>query len=86
MYEFTRGTYIHDHDDQYNFDNCACAVEWSTGEAVRPHDIYACYNCPETIWPYCKYRKRAKFMSNLDQWTQCPRICALAHVLVRVFL
>ncbi len=43
----------------------------SGGEAVRPHDIYACYNCPD--WPTCKYRRRAKYMSNLDQWTKCPR-------------
>jgi hypothetical protein len=46
----------------------------SIGEAVKPHDIYACYNCPEDTWPYCKYRRRAKYMSNLDQWTQCPRV------------
>jgi hypothetical protein len=42
------------------------------GEAVRPHDIYECYNCPEEFRDHCKYRKRAKFMSNLDQWTRCP--------------
>ncbi len=42
----------------------------SGGEAVRPHDIYACYNCPD--WPHCKYRRRAKYMSNLDQWIKCP--------------
>jgi hypothetical protein len=47
-------------------------VGQSEGEAVRPHDIYACYNCPENIRAILKYRKRAKFMSNLDQWTKCP--------------
>ena len=46
----------------------------SKGEAVRPHDIYACYNCPEDVWPYCHYRKRAKYMSRLDQWIRCPRL------------
>jgi hypothetical protein len=46
----------------------------SMGEAVRSHDIYACYNCPKEIWPYCKYRRRAKFMSNLDQWMKCLHV------------
>ena len=49
-------------------------VGLSEGEAVRPHDIYACYNCPEDIRDHCKYRKRAKFMSNLNQWTKCPLV------------
>ena len=52
----------------------------SKGEVVRPHDIYACYNCPEDTWPYCPYRKRAKYMSNLDQWTKCPRLLQAQHI------
>jgi hypothetical protein len=32
---------------------------------VRPHDIYARYNCPEEIWPHCRYRGHVKYMSSL---------------------
>ncbi|MGD0804431.1 MAG: hypothetical protein ABSA11_10210 [Candidatus Bathyarchaeia archaeon] len=49
-------------------------VGWSEGEAVRPHDIYACYNCELNKITPCRYLRRAKYMSNLDQWTKCPRM------------
>ena len=46
----------------------------------RPHDLYACYSCPENIRVGCRFRRRAKYMSCLDQWIYCSLMRTHIHL------